>query len=98
MVKKRVGTGDVSVGGSRELKSALSYKPLPSFSPATATCAAYPIFEAYGVTVCTRLAPSAVYVTTRPPGYVIDHKTLTDHRLERIEHWAQEVGPEVGLE
>ena len=28
---------------------------------------------------------------------LLDHKTVTDHRLERIEHWAQEVGPKVGV-
>lgn len=28
---------------------------------------------------------------------LLDHKTVTEHRLERIEHWAQQVGQKVGL-
>lgn len=28
---------------------------------------------------------------------LLDHKTMTDHRLERIEHWGQEVGQKVGV-
>jgi hypothetical protein len=28
---------------------------------------------------------------------LLDQKTVTDHRLERIEHWAQAVGQKVGV-
>ena len=28
---------------------------------------------------------------------LLDQKTVTEHRLERIEHWAQQVGQKVGL-
>ena len=28
---------------------------------------------------------------------LLDHKTLTDHRVERIEQWATEVGHKVGI-
>ena len=28
---------------------------------------------------------------------LLDHKIVTDHRLERLEHWGQEVGQKVGV-
>ncbi len=28
---------------------------------------------------------------------LLEHKTTTDHRLERIEHWAQQAGEKIGV-
>lgn len=28
---------------------------------------------------------------------LLDHKTVTDHRLERVEHWAEKAGDKIGL-